>query len=523
MYKVLIVDDERMIRMGIEKSIAWNKLKIDKVFTAASAKEAVAVMEREHPDIMITDISMAEMSGLELARRVLDDGKKLRVIILTGYDRFDYAREVLQIHVHDFLLKPIDEDQLTESIRAQVEALDELEKQDAKVRSSRAKGVISQSFLESVLCDYLHGRHVDEQREERFFREFQFPRDMGVRIGLLIFGRENREDSEEARLARQTVREICMSLLDEPNRGITFECGEGRVALLFFSGVPDEAGMEQDVSEMARLLLDVLETEMEVKPRLVFGSEVQGFRNLQVSFNDAMRTLESERGTITDILYNQTESSRNDIFNEVFREFRQAMVRNVMNLGEVMHIFERFKMAVLSYNLGRKYTVSCCFDLASAIYFTYCDETGNVPDESLNALSRSLVGADRETAEQITEMFLQKLLGRDDGDEHELVRRVKRVVHEELAGDLTVASLAARMYVSPNYLSRLFKRITGEGCNEYIVRKRIEKARSLLATTSIRIGEIAELVGYHDINYFSLAFKKHTGQSPSKYRSMMQK
>lgn len=135
---------------------------------------------------------------------------------------------------------------------------------------------------------------------------------------------------------------------------------------------------------------------------------------------------------------------------------------------------------------------------------------------------KSLAEAEREKALKVTEMFLDRLFAGEEGEVHELVGKVKRRVHENLAEDLTVASLAGEFYVTPNYLSRLFKRVTGEGCNEYIVRKRIEKARSLLETTTLKAGEIAMMVGYHDMNYFSLAFKKHTGMSPIKYREQAQ-
>ena len=244
---------------------------------------------------------------------------------------------------------------------------------------------------------------------------------------------------------------------------------------------------------------------------------------MQVSYNDALYVVKSERKEIADVFYSKTDSKRNDIFQEVFREFKQACILNCSNIEQVMHILKRFKRAVESYNLGRKYAINCYFELASAIYFSYINETGNTPEESLNSFTQSLVGTDKEKAEEVTEMFLQKILAKEEGDEHEIIRKVKNMIHEDLSQDLTVANLAAQLYVSPNYLSRLFKQITGEGCNEYIVRKRIEKAKSLLETTSLKTGEIAMMVGYHDMNYFSLAFKKHIGKAPTKYRNIVQK
>ena len=117
---------------------------------------------------------------------------------------------------------------------------------------------------------------------------------------------------------------------------------------------------------------------------------------------------------------------------------------------------------------------------------------------------------------------MERLFLMRSGNDHELIRKAKAQIRERLGVDLSVAGLAAELYVPPNYLSRLFKRITGEGCNEYIVRKRIEKAKALLEATTMKIGEIAQTVGYTDMNYFSLAFKKHTGMSPTKYRSARQ-
>lgn len=123
----------------------------------------------------------------------------------------------------------------------------------------------------------------------------------------------------------------------------------------------------------------------------------------------------------------------------------------------------------------------------------------------------------------MTSMFIQKLVFREGQEQHEIVTQAKRYIDEHLESELSVARLAEMFYVSANYFSRLFKKVTGEGCNEYIVKKRIEKSKILLETTTIKAGKIALMVGYNDTNYFSLAFKKHTGMSPTKYREMVQK
>ena len=141
----------------------------------------------------------------------------------------------------------------------------------------------------------------------------------------------------------------------------------------------------------------------------------------------------------------------------------------------------------------------------------------------MESLMKALVGADKEETLEMTAMFIRKLVLREEEQQHEFITSAKRYIDENLESELSVAKLAEQFYVSPNYFSRLFKKVMNEGCNEYIVKKRIEKSKILLETTTIKAGKIAMMVGYNDTNYFSLAFKKHTGMSPTKYREMLQK
>lgn len=203
---------------------------------------------------------------------------------------------------------------------------------------------------------------------------------------------------------------------------------------------------------------------------------------------------------------------------DVYAELKGIMCNNIGNSEYVLKVFRTFSKAVESYNLSKTLARRCCFEIASTLLLTYMGDSGEVEDGKLDALSKNLVSAGREEACELTEMFITNLLGKGEENVHDIVSSAKRYIDEHLAEDLSVSSIANNLYITPNYFSRLFKRVTKEGCNEYIVRKRIEKAKSLLETTSIKTGKIAMMVGYRDTNYFSLAFKKHTGKSPTKYR-----
>lgn len=514
MYSILIVDDEKMIRMGIKNSIPWDMIGVGEVYTAASAKEALEVMRDRRPEIVVTDISMSEMTGLELIEEIRKWNEDCKIIVLTGYDRFDYARQALKLRVQDFLLKPIDEEELKSCIGRQAQALDEEGRQRReKELARRTRGFSEQTRLEMYLGDLIAGKEMESVREADFFAEFSFEPERRMRIGILLPSISGDDTNENQFFRFWTMKNICMGALDEQDAGITFSDGGGRILLALFADNQDK-----EASERAAELIELLESECGGRVRIILGSEQQGFRNLNISYNDAVFTLENEKKQWGEIVKTEWEQKRDHMFRETYQEFEKAALGSMNNPDQFQHIFERFRQSLESYNVSSRYAGRCCFNLASSVYFSYIAQTGDSVDERLDGLLRALSGADRESAGRVTEQFFRKLLTKERGDEHELVSRVKNLINADLAADLSVSSLAASVYVTANYLSRIFKRTTGEGCNEYIVRKRIEKAKSLLETTTLKTGEIAGMVGYHDMNYFSLAFKKQTGMSPTKYR-----
>ena len=218
------------------------------------------------------------------------------------------------------------------------------------------------------------------------------------------------------------------------------------------------------------------------------------------------------------MLERKVTKSRLEMFREIYAELKNVMSSNVGNTEKVMRAFDSFCMATDSYNISDSYLKKCCFEIASSVNFSYLVNSGDDRSKAVNALMTSLVNANRQEACEITRKFLETLLDSQRDDSNEIISKTKRYIQENLSRDISVTSIAETFYLTPNYFSRLFKRVTGEGCNEYIVRKRIEQAQLLLETTNFKSGQIASMVGYRDNNYFSLAFKKYVGVSPTQYR-----
>ena len=518
MYKILIVDDEKMIRMGMKNAIDWMKIGIDEVFTAASGNEALEILKKEEPQIMVTDIQMTEMTGLELIKAAREVVPELRVIVLTGFDNFEYARQSLRLQVQDFFLKPIDEDDLSDAIEKQLKEIKKLKDEEKEqARLWRSQGSVAQMRLEQCMRNLVHEKNNKEMQLYILQKDFRF--DIKQKMSLILLEQGMYAESRDAgKFRAMSVKNVCMSMIDSRNMGITFTDEDGTIAIVCF-----EKDDGDSVLEKTEELSDVLKDEFECKPKITVGSTVQGFENLVISYNDARYLLEHERENIQDIIQTMGAQNKKKMFWDIYSELRNIMISNIGNTALVMKAFNTFSKATESYNLSPTIVRRCCFEIASSLSFAYMEDSGEMSDGKLDALSKSLASAGREEACEITRMFIDQIPGNEEENVHYIISNAKHYIDEHLAEDISVSSIATNLYITPNYFSRLFKRITGEGCNEYIVRKRIEKARSLLETTSIKTGKIAMMVGYRDTNYFSLAFKKHTGKSPTKYREEMQK
>lgn len=515
MYKALIVDDEKMIRMGIQAVIPWKNLNIDEVYTAASGREALEIIRDKEPDIMVTDISMTEMTGLELISQSKEIQPNMKIIVLTGYDNFEYARTCLRMQVEDFFLKPIDEDILAAALEKLVGKLDnEKNIEQAEKLTRRTEGTSDQNRLENTMRNLAHNRLTAEKTDE-FCREFYYTTDQAIQVAIIMPALYLQDGSHEDNFMSLSIKDICMGMVDVIEAGITFTDDDGKIIIAFF-----ENKDLNDIMERLDQLNNVLKDEFDIHPKVVIGSLVDGFINLHISYNDAVYLLETEKENIREIIQTRNTESRYYMFFETFNELKNIMTSNMGNTEKIQKAFETFRLTTESYNMAGSLVRRCCFDMAATLYFNHIMNTGKAVDNKLNSYLTAMIHANREAACDLTRTFIAQLFSGEEENIHEIVQKAKAYIAEHLAEDLSVSSLAAILYITPNYFSRLFKKVTKEGCNEYIVRKRIDQAKSLLESTNIKTREIALMVGYHDTNYFSLAFKKHTGESPTRYREL---
>lgn len=516
MYKMLIVDDEKMIRLGMKMGINWDSIGVSEVLLASSAEEAIDVIKDNNPQIIITDINMAKMSGLDLIKEIRKTNEETKVIVLSGYDKFEYARECLKLGVQEFLLKPIDEQQLLMTVKKQIDDINRAKiTNENEMKIVRAEGTRRQIIVEKYMRDLVHNK-LDKPFDVCPV-ELSFDFDRKMAIAILIPDVQIMKDTEN-NFRQFTIKNICMDLIDLKKAGISFSDDDDKIIIAMYAD-----NIENSITESIQSLIGILKDEYDITPRVLLGSVVNGLSDVLISYNDALHLLTEERKNFHQISMTSKEQNRENIIEDINREFKQAMCSNLADEYKVIDIFEKFEKAIISYNLSTQLAKKWCYDLFSNMYFTYILMTGETPDNRLEKLIKSIINTDRDTTIELTRGFIKNLISNDNNVDDEVIKKARKYIAENIEKEISVTSLSEMFYLSPNYFSRLFKKVMNEGCNEYIIKMRIEKSKYLLETTSIKSGEIANMVGYNDTNYFSLAFKKHTGMSPKSYRETLKK
>lgn len=513
MYKAMIVDDEEMIRKGICNVIHWEKLRIDTVRMASTGVEAINLMKEETFDIMVTDICMTEMDGLSLVEKMNCLNPKLKIIVLTGYDNFEYAQRCCKMQVEDYLLKPVDEIELENIIEKLIKDLDNQKaiNHEQKIKS-RIQGVTDQFKIEKIMQNLLYDRMKIDDIKGPLDQYFYNKRET-LQIALVCpVIDDNLAWRQHFELLNLYIKNTCIDLFDSKKEGVTFEDKNKNIVVAMF--VRDEF---EEVTERMQYLIQYLKNEYDIHQKVILGSVVCGFNKINVSYNDAYVLL-NNKNTDDEIITGEPRELTLRLFNSRVQEIRTNMINNIDDFEKIMNIYESYSKVIEFYNLSISLVKKTCFDILASLYFAYMMEKGDVVGSKLDSLSISLQNCNRDDSLKITKDFIVQMFQADIGESHEIIRKAKLYIKDHLNESISVYNIAEILYVTPTYFSKLFKNNTGEGCNNYIVRKRMEKAKLLLETTSMKTGKIANLVGYKDTNYFSLAFKKQTGMSPTEFR-----
>lgn len=535
--KVFLVEDEMVIRRGIKNSIDWEKEGYIFCGEASDGELAYPMIIKEKPDILITDIRMPFMDGLELCKLVKKELPNIKILILSGYDEFDYAKEAIRLGVTEYLLKPISSGKLlealngvSESIRREKEDKDLVRKDMEEMRENTEHE--KQKFFEQMIAGNLSMADALETG-----KKYEMNLSAGM-YNLLLFrftlGEENRKSGELLGEAEYAIEKLTERL------EYVFEFQRGVEGWAFLLMADNEEQMSERVKELSKDLEEIMKNYSTIAYFGGIGQPVARLRELEESFREAERalaarfTMELNRIiSVEDIRMAQNVDTLDDIEITSFGEIEKTrtMLEKFLNNGAEDEIDEFVDVYInelpeenLKSVLMRQYIIMDAY----IVMMSFCEKIEGIEGE-MQAQSEELKNSMKtiQTLEEIKNyirMLLKKIIGVRDTISGRRYSDIIEIAKDQIrktymSDEISLNTIAAEVGMSPSYFSSIFSKEMGKTFVEYLTEIRMDRAKELLMCSSMKTSEIGYEVGYKDPHYFSYIFKKTQNCTPKEFRA----
>lgn len=540
MLKIFLAEDEVIVRETIKRMIPWEDLGFELVGEAADGEMALPLLLRQKPDLLITDIKMPFMDGLTLAKVAKKEIPGLKVVILSGYDDFNYAKQAINIGVEDYLLKPITKNALIErltEIRSRYEhektQKEYYEKFHREMQAYEKNS--SRDFFEALVSGSMDMMEI-YRRSEKLGLDI-----VAEAYNVLIFTMNCEEDFSGQREGYSEWEAESLELLEEffseNTSAMLFRCN------IFSYGVLIK-GQKETIEENTRSCVSEIQRIFDRKEQkrqwfVAAGEPVERLSQIQKSYYSASRAFSQRYLYDENILYydemasmekkNVTEDDSTYLQKVDVNALNPAILQKFLSNGlleETENFVKDYFYAIgqepLESLVFRNYvTLNVRFSVMSFLKEIGCDtrtleqeDTEDVLSESSKSLENAIAYAEKIISQAIA------LRDQNSGNKNRSILKtaVDFIDSHYMEEDMSLNKAANAANVSANHFSALFSQNMGQTFIEYLTNLRMNKAKEYLRCTSMRSSEIAGEIGYKDAHYFSYLFKKTQGMTPSDYR-----
>lgn len=540
MLKIFLAEDEVIVRETIKRMIPWENLGFELVGEAADGEMALPLLLRQKPDLLITDIKMPFMDGLTLAKVAKKEIPGLKVVILSGYDDFNYAKQAINIGVEDYLLKPITKNALIErltEIRSRYEhektQKEYYEKFHREMQAYEKNS--SRDFFEALVSGSMDMMEI-YRRSEKLGLDI-----VAEAYNVLIFTMNCEEDFSGQREGYSEWEAESLELLEE-------FFSENTSAMLFCCNIFSYGvlikGQKETIGENTRSCVSEIQRILDRKEQkrqwfVAAGEPVERLSQIQKSYYSASRAFSQRYLYDENILYydemtsmekkNVTEDDSTYLQKVDVNALNPAILQKFLSNGlleETENFVKDYFYAIgqepLESLVFRNYvTLNVRFSVMSFLKEIGCDtrtleqeDTEDVLSESSKSLENAIAYAEKIISQAIA------LRDQNSGNKNRSILKtaVDFIDSHYMEEDMSLNKAANAANVSANHFSALFSQNMGQTFIEYLTNLRMNKAKEYLRCTSMRSSEIAGEIGYKDAHYFSYLFKKTQGMTPSDYR-----
>lgn len=521
MKKVILVDDEVFARKGLRVLIPWQDLGYTIVAEASDGEEALKLIEDIQPDLVVTDIRMPVIDGLKLINLVKEERlSQAKFIVITGYNDFAYAQQSLRYGVEDIILKPIDEDEMIETLKRLSVKLEQSSKQKEAIRERNAVD----------LLDQLLQGNLDQKRNEELVLELGLCKG-GHEYRYLLVERNNapEEEQQQAIANLEKLKLAALTFLSSPPDMIIHDRGSYAFGMFLHSGLlgPYSHSWERLADRLIReLAVCADEAQLQLYAGIPFRKPEQLKASYESTREATLRKLAlgdqkiifAEEAMLLTLQYKDADAQLADILIDKLEENDLAAVKQTVDAA--FHSFQYDRLAGQSVNA---FLSKCVLSIAGIIsrmdgQESHLRSMKPILDWTLRPMTAAGVKGlfldfIEESAEYLSELRCEKASGG--------IHKIKLYIDANYRENMSLKSIAKRFFMNPVYLGQLFKKTYQVYFNDYVLGLRVQEAKRLLRQTDCKVYEIAAKVGFSNADYFVTQFEKVEGKTPTEYKQAL--
>jgi two-component system, response regulator YesN len=508
MYKLLIVDDEHIVREGLKIIIDWNDYGFQVCGEAVDGKDGLNKILELDPDLVLMDIKMPGLQGIDVIEEVRKRGFSGKIILLTGYSEFEYAQSAIKLGVSYYLLKPIDEDELIEAAAKIYKELQE----EARIKNyiDKSKKYIQNDTIRKIVTQE---ESIDNLRKEIETSNFNFNFNSYQVAILDVNMRKNNSDN--------VIEQYCHRIL-EHIKDVELFIDEDKPALVLKG-----RNVEDAVDVLNMLYKNIVEENSEYRVFIALGRTVNDIKDTYVSHRDA-RTIMNKRFLYGNLRVAALEQINitDGMQNQNIKEVDLDKIYTAVEVGDsekLDHAFDEmdvfFKQSGFSAEKIKGMCVNYFIEMKDKVVLNYEEYKESMPSKEVVIHKIYEKGNLFDLLEYLKGEFINISRTISNTNSENTMKRILNYIHKNYNKELRLELLAEIFNYNSAYLGKMFKNYTGESFNVYLDKVRIDNAKAMLLNNDLKVYQVSEKVGISNIDYFYSKFKKYVGISPKEFRN----